>query len=199
MKAFIRIMLLSGLALSGGLGPVLAQPASRPVTAPAEPVKRQPLIDQLFEKLKSAGDAEEARGLERQITRRWGRSGSDTVDLLMTRAQEAARKRDFPLALEVLDRIIVLQPDWAEGWNQRANVFFRMEDHQRAALDVAEALKREPRHFGALAGLGQILKAQGLDKAALQALRAAQAIHPHLNGLKEQIDRLSAANDGRDA
>jgi tetratricopeptide (TPR) repeat protein len=174
--------------------PALASPEAKPEQAP-----RQSTLDKLFERLKSAGDAEEAKGIERQITRRWARSASDTADLLMSRAQEAAKTSNFPLAVELLDRIIVLEPDWAEGWNQRANVFFRMEDHVRAALDVAEALKREPRHFGALAGLAQMLKLQGADRSALKAYRRAYDIHPFLPGIKDQIDKLSPDAEGRDA
>jgi tetratricopeptide (TPR) repeat protein len=183
----------------------VAAPPSAPLTAPAqstdkpEQAPRQSTLDKLFERLKSARDAEEAKGIERQIARRWARSTSDTADLLMSRAQEAARKSNFPLAVELLDRIIVLEPDWAEGWNQRANVFFRMEDHARAVLDVAEALKREPRHFGALAGLAQMLKLQGADKSALKAFRRTYDIHPFLPGIKDQIDKLSPDTEGRDA
>jgi tetratricopeptide (TPR) repeat protein len=159
----------------------------------------QPALDKLFERLKSVKDADEAKGIERQITRNWARSGSDTADLLMSRAQEAAKARNFALSVELLDRVIALQPDWAEGWNQRANVFFRMEDHVRAALDVAETLKREPRHFGALVGLGQMLRAQGAEKSALKAYRRAYELHPFLTGVKAQIDKLSPDAEGRDA
>ncbi len=182
-----------------------ASSPSAPATAPTQSVAspeqapRQSTLDKLFERLKSAKDVEEAKGIERQITRRWARSTSDTADLLMTRAQQAARTSNFPLAVELLDRIIVLEPDWAEGWNQRANVFFRMEDHARAVVDVAEALKREPRHFGALAGLAQMLKLQGADKGALKAYQRAYDIHPFLPGIKDQIDRLKPDAEGRDA
>lgn len=161
------------------------------------PLARQSL-EQLFDRLAAAATPEEGKGIARLIQRRWARSGSDTADLLMSRAQEAIKTGDHPLAIEILDRLIAIEPTWAEGWNQRANVFFLMEDPVRAMLDIGEALKREPRHFGALGGLASILRQQGEEKLALKAYRQAMAIYPQMEGLKEQVDSLSLQFDGRD-
>ena len=156
-------------------------------------------LDRLFERLAAAQTAEEAKGIANLIQRRWARSGSDTADLLMTRAQDALKARELPLAIELLDRVISLEPDWAEGWNQRANALFLQGDPIRSMLDIAETLKREPRHYGAMTGLGTILRQQGDDKRAMVAYRRALAVYPQLEAVKDAVESLKLEVDGRDA
>lgn len=167
---------------------------------PEAPPPRSPVtLDKLFERLAAAKTAEEAKGIANLIQRRWARSGSDTADLLMTRAQDALKARELPLAIELLDRVITLEPDWAEGWNQRANALFLAGDPIRSLLDIAETLKREPRHYGAMMGLGTILRQQGDDKRAMVAYRRALAVYPQLEGVKDAVESLKLEVDGRDA
>lgn len=176
-------------------------PEARP-GAKAAPVRPVPLarqsMDQLFERLAAATSADEAKGIAGLIQRRWARSGSDTADLLMNRAQAALKAREHALAIEILDRLVAIEPNWAESWNQRANAFFLMEDPLRALIDIGETLKREPRHFGALGGLASIMRQQGNEKLALEAYRKAYALYPQMDGLKEQVDGLARKLDGRD-
>ncbi len=177
---------------------------SAPASAPSQPAAAQPQsgpaqVERLFTRLKEAKTPQEAKGVASLITRRWARSGSDTVDLLAQRMKEAAQKNDLNLAMEIADRIVVLAPEWAEGWNQRAILFFRLDDPVRAALDLAETLKREPRHFVAMAGLAAMLQNQGKEKGALRAWREALAVYPLLEGAKEAAERLAPKVDGRDA
>lgn len=169
--------------------------------APEAPAVRSPAatLDRLFERLAAAKSPEEAKGIANLIQRRWARSGSDTADLLMTRAQEAMQAREWPLAIELLDRVITLQPGWAEGWNQRANALLLQGDPIRSMLDIGEALKREPRHFGAMMGLGTILRQQGDDKRAMVAYRRALEIYPLLEPVKDAVESLKIEVDGRDA
>lgn len=168
---------------------------------PEAPPPRSPAatLDRLFERLAAAKTAEEAKGIASLIQRRWARSGSDTADLLMTRAQDALKARELPLAIELLDRVITLEPDWAEGWNQRANALFLQGDPIRSLLDIAETLKREPRHYGAMMGLGTILRQQGDDKRAMVAYRQALAVYPQLEAVKDAVESLKLEVDGRDA
>lgn len=167
---------------------------------PEAPPPRSPVtLDKLFERLAAAKTAEEAKGIANLIQRRWARSGSDTADLLMTRAQDALKARELPLAIELLDRVISLEPDWAEGWNQRANALFLQGDPIRSMLDIAETLKREPRHYGAMTGLGTILRQQGDDKRAMVAYRRALAVYPQLEAVKDAVESLKLEVDGRDA
>jgi tetratricopeptide (TPR) repeat protein len=168
---------------------------------PEAPPPRSPAatLDRLFERLAAAKTSEEAKGIANLIQRRWARSGSDTADLLMTRAQDALKSRELPLAIELLDRVISLEPDWAEGWNQRANALFLQGDPIRSMLDIAETLKREPRHYGAMMGLGTILRQQGDDKRAMVAYRKALEVYPQLEAVKDAVESLKLEVDGRDA
>lgn len=205
---------LVALALAAAAihGPALAQNAApqRPgavapadkddnPAAPASPRSPAATLDRLFERLAAAKSAEEAKGIANLIQRRWARSGSDTADLLMTRAQTALRQKQTEIAIELLDRVISLEPDWAEGWNQRASALFVAGDPIRSMLDIGEALKREPRHYGAMMGLGTILRQQGDDKRAMVAYRRALEIYPQMEAIKNAVDSLKTEVDGRDA
>lgn len=173
--------------------------ADNPVTPQAPQRSPAATLERLFQRLQDATTQEEAEGVARLIQRRWARSGSDTADLLMTRAQQALKDRQNELAIELLDRVISLQPDWAEAWNQRANALYLMGDSIRSMLDIGETLKREPRHYGAMMGLGMILRQQGDDKAAMKAFRKALEIYPQFDAVKKAVDSLKTDVDGRDA
>lgn len=178
------------------------QGAAPQTTAPQGPAgqTQAPLtLDALMERLKAAATPEEAQNLVRQIARRWARSGSDVSELLMTRARQAMGHRQTDLAVELLDRIIALQPEWAEAWHVRGMAFFMLQDDARALADFRETLRREPRHFMALGMTAAALKRQGDDRGALKAFRAVREINPHFQGLKDAIDRLTLDVDGRDA
>ena len=152
----------------------------------------------LLTRLAGAKDESEANGVANLIERRWARSGSDTADLLMSRAEEALKAKEFPLAVELLDRVLTLRPEWAEAWHRRATAFFLLDDPVSAIADIQRVLTREPRHFGAWAGLGHIYVSGGDKKRALEAYRKALAIHPYLAKLREAIERLTPEIDGRD-
>jgi tetratricopeptide (TPR) repeat protein len=153
----------------------------------------------LYEKLKSAATPEEAQALVRQIARRWNRSGSDTSDVLMQRAKQSLASQQGPLAVELLDRVLALNPGWAEAWHVRGMAFFIMQDDFRAIADFREALRREPGHFMALGMAAAALQRQGDEAAALKAFRAVQSLNPHFEGVKGAIEKLSREVDGRDA
>jgi tetratricopeptide (TPR) repeat protein len=154
-------------------------------------VPRAPLdLDGLFAKLKQAPDAESAAVTSRAIQQRWAHSGSDTADLLMQRADVALAGGDGPLAIEILDRLIALDPDWAEAWNRRATVFFLEDDLSRSAADIQEVLAREPRHFGALMGLGGILERIGDEHKALEAYERVLEVYPLLPSAQKAVERL---------
>ena len=155
-------------------------------------------IDFLFEALKAAPDAETAKLIENRIWALWFTSGSDTADLLMTRVKQAMEANDADLALRLLDAIIALNPEYAEAWNRRATLYFTKKDYAHALADISQVLAREPRHFGALTGLGMILQDMGEDKRALEAFRRALEIDPHLQKVPEFVKALSEKIDGRD-
>ncbi|MFL5218809.1 MAG: tetratricopeptide repeat protein [Microvirga sp.] len=195
-----RHAFLLALLLASAPGAALAQAKAadpKPQTEPAKP-RKPATLDELFTRLAAAKDESEANGVANLIERRWARSGSDTADLLMSRAEEALKAKEFPLAVELLDRVLTLRPEWAEAWHRRATAFFLLDDPVSAIADIQRVLTREPRHFGAWAGLGHIYVSGGDKKRALEAYRKALAIHPYLAKLREAIERLTPEIDGRD-
>lgn len=211
MSAFRIGSVFLALALTSAGAMAQATPPQRPgalapsdkmenPSEPPAPAARTPAatLDRLFQRLRDAKSPEEAKGVASLIQRRWARSGSDTADLLMTRAQEALKAKQTELAIELLDRVVSLQPDWAEAWNQRANALYIAGDPIRSMVDIGEALKREPRHYGAMMGLGIILRQQGDDKAAMVAFRKALEVYPEFEAVKKAVDSLRYEVDGRD-
>ncbi len=155
-------------------------------------------LDRLFEALKIAPDAESAKYIEGRIWALWFASGSDTATLLMGRVKTATDARDTDLALKLLNAVIDIKPDFLEAYNRRATLYFMKKDYGPALADIQQVLAREPRHFGALSGLGIILQELGDDKRALEAFRRATAIHPHLERIPDLVKKLSEKVDGRD-
>jgi tetratricopeptide (TPR) repeat protein len=154
-------------------------------------------IDFLFDALKAAPSAEIAKQVENRIWAIWLASGSDTADLLMSRVKAAIEAKDTRLAIQLLGSVIEIRPDYVEAWNRRATLFFAMKDYGRAMADIHEVLNREPRHFGALAGLGMILEEVGEDKQALEAYRKALAINPHMPKIPDHLKALTDKVEGR--
>jgi tetratricopeptide (TPR) repeat protein len=163
------------------------------------PTRADPELDSLFVQLEQAPDAETAAPIEQQIWLRWSDSGSPTVNVLLERAAAAESDGDPELAERFLDQASDLAPEYAEPWNRRANLAYRGENFPGAIAAIQETLKREPRHFGALTGLGLIYEELGQHRAALEAYRAALAIHPNYETAAQGVRRLEPRVDGRDA
>jgi tetratricopeptide (TPR) repeat protein len=155
-------------------------------------------LDTLFDALKIAPDTESAKAIEERIWAVWMVSGSDTCNLLMGRAKAAADDKDYELAIKLLDAVVALKPDFVEGWNRRATIYYLMKDYAHSLADIREVLAREPRHFGALSGLGLILQEIGDDTHALEAYRKALAIDPHLEHVPDAVKTLREKVEGRD-
>jgi tetratricopeptide (TPR) repeat protein len=193
--------------LAGSAAPGLAESVDREPLQPIGPPgalppvqhgERTQNLDRLFEALKVAPDDDSAKYVENRIWAIWLASGSDTANLLMGRAKTAVDHKDYDLAIKLLNATIDIKPDFAEAWNRRATVYYTKKDFSRALADIHEVLAREPRHFGALSGLGIILQELGDDKHALEVFRRALAIHPHLERIPELVNKLSEKLDGRD-
>jgi tetratricopeptide (TPR) repeat protein len=155
-------------------------------------------LDFLFGALKAAPDADSAKQVENRIWALWLASGSDTANLLMTRAKTAIDAKDLDLAIELLDAIIKIKPDYIEAWNRRAIIRYMRKDYAEAMDDIRQVLIREPRHFGAMSGLGMILQEFGDEKHALDVFRRALEINPHLPKIDEMIKSLTEKVEGRD-
>jgi Flp pilus assembly protein TadD len=170
--------------------------AVRPEPRSPEQSRRQKL-DDLFTRLAASTEVAETNGLVLAIDRLQLESGSDTGDYLMTRAIAAIEARNFETSLALLDKIIVLRPDWAEAWNKRATARYLAGDDQGSMTDIAHVLILEPRHFGALSGMGMILERRGFRDEALRAYRRALDVAPRLPSLRAAVERLKAAVDGQ--
>jgi len=118
----------------------------------------------------------------------WGRSGDRDIDLLMARGAEEMRAGRYPDAIGTLTSVIKAKPDFAEGWNRRATVYYLAEEYQKSLADCDEVLKRNPRHFGALSGIGQIYsKLEQYEKALVWFGRALE-VNPNMLGVEINIE-----------
>jgi tetratricopeptide (TPR) repeat protein len=208
----VSILLTSALAtVLITAGPALAQQRAQDKTPPTEQKKlpeapdklprvgadRTRGLDFLFGALKAAPDQASAKHVEGRIWALWTQTSSDTTMLLMTRAKTAIEKKQPDVALKLLDKVVKLRPDYVEGWNRRATIYYLQNDYAKSLSDIREVLAREPRHFGALAGLGMIMQELGDDKRALDAFRKALEINPYLEKLPEMVKSLTEKVEGR--
>lgn len=164
---------------------------------PATPGDRARILEGLYAHLATADSEESAQLVAQSIERIWLHSGSDTVSLLMERAIGAAEEKRLDLALQLLDAVVELAPDFAEGWNRRALVNYMRDDYAVALGDLRRVLALEPNHFKALDGLVQILREMGEKKAALKALQQLLAIHPYWQGGKQALEELAREVEGQ--
>ncbi|QOZ23429.1 tetratricopeptide repeat protein [Bradyrhizobium sp. CCBAU 51753] len=169
-----------------------------PTKLPKVPADRSRGLDFLFGALKAAPDEDSARHVEARIWALWLQTPSDTAALLMTRAKAAIDAQNIDVALKLLDAVIKLRPDYVEAWNRRATLYYLKNDYVRSLEDLQQVLSREPRHFGALAGVGMIMQDLGDEKRALDAFRRALAVDPFLEKVPDMVKQLSEKVEGRD-
>lgn len=144
-------------------------------------------LDRLFGELKREHDPVIAEPIARQIWEEWNSSGSATVDLLMQWTNEAMGDSRMVTALDLVDQIIVLEPDYAEGWNRRATIHFLLGNYAKSMADITHVLELEPRHFGALSGMGAIFLATGNQEAALDAFTRSLNIYPADQNAQQRV------------
>lgn len=169
-----------------------------PIALWAGPVPAQTArLDELFQQLADS-DARSAARIEREIWSEWSKSGSPAMDLLLQRGRDAMEDGDIPAAIEHLTALTDHAPDFAEGWNALATAYFQAGDYGPSIEDIARTLTLNPRHFGALSGLGLIFEELGDDARAIEAYKAALAIHPHLTDVEAAVERLETARAGQE-
>jgi tetratricopeptide (TPR) repeat protein len=194
----LALSALTILSLAGT--PVLAEGTLAQDSAPAP--KEAPVIlspqalhktrlDKLFRQLKRENNENAAEITAGQIWRLWFTSGSATVDLLMQWSVKAVKDRKINVALDFLNQVVALDPKYAEGWNQLATVYYMTGDYAKAMADIDRTLQLEPRHFGALAGLAQIMEATGHKKQALEAYEKVLAIYPMMRSAQTKVEALT--------
>jgi tetratricopeptide (TPR) repeat protein len=176
------------------LGIVIGMPG---VMGPAAADQLDRRLDGLFDQLQTTSSEAEAAAAQQQIWQIWTESDNMQVNRLMSSGMQAMAAQQFAAALETFDRMVRQAPNFAEGWNKRATVHYLMGDYRASVVDIERTLELEPRHFGALSGLGLIYDAIEQPAAALRSFEAAVAINPHLVGTKQRIDTLRKQLEGR--
>lgn len=160
-------------------------------TSDQKPETKEDKLNALFAQLVRERNEAKADRISKQIWRIWFESGSKTVDLLMSSSQAAVEAQQFSVAMDLLDQILVLQPDYAEGWNRRATLHFILKDNAKSLRDIEQTLSLEPRHFGALAGLGGILLSRGERERALEIYLKALEIYPMMRGAQAAVAQIT--------
>jgi tetratricopeptide (TPR) repeat protein len=157
-----------------------------------EGAARAQRLDQLFASLKSAASDTEGEALVAEIWKIWQHSDDAELDAAMQEATALIAHGLGALAMRILDDIVARAPNWPEAWNKRATVLYILGEHDRSLADIDRVLALEPRHFGALAGMGLIRMARGEHREALAAYRRALAINPFLKerlGLIPELEK----------
>ena len=152
--------------------------------------QREELLDRLFGRLKTAKSEQEAKVVEQSIWRLWAHSGKPTDDLLLEQATRSMNARQYRKALDILDAILEHSPDFSEAWNKRATVNYVVGRLDQSLADINKVLSLEPRHFGALSGLGMIRRDKGDELGALEAFREALSINPFMPNVQDAVKEL---------
>ena len=144
-------------------------------------------LDTLFVRLYETNDRVEARNIEGLIWQIWLDSGDKELDKRMRQGIFAMNNRDFETALRAFDAVTNIAPEYAEGWNKRATLYWLMGELEKSIQDIERTLELEPRHFGALSGLGMIRKAQKRPVDAIDAYKQALEIYPTMPNAAAEI------------
>ncbi len=178
------------LALGSGV-PVRGQSADTP--APEKPAVQKAAsgkLDALFDRLQNTRDAAEAQRTEAAIWQIWIEPEDPAAGSIMRLALDAQQRGDLFGAFALFDAIVNLKPDFAEGWNRRATVLYQLGRYEDSRKDAEKTVELEPRHFGALSGLGLIATAKNDDDAALAAFERALSFNPHMAQVRANVEAL---------
>ncbi len=188
-----KFLLLLAISICGLTAPdALRWAAAQTATTPDAPA-RTTQLSTLFDSLAKAEDSESTLAISEKIQALWLTTDSSTADLLMRRALFAMHTQNLDVALNVLDKLVELAPDWAEAWNKRATVRYMLDDETGSMEDITRVLKLEPRHFGALNGAAMIFEQRENKAEALKAYRHVLDIAPQWPQIKAHVEKL--AND----
>jgi len=154
-------------------------------------------LDNLLDRIATTRDAAEAELLAEEIWARFFQSGSASVDLILQRGIDAQAMGDLDLASDFFADVVEFSPEFAEGWNRRAGLEYARGEYGAALEDLGKAIELQPRHFGALAGLGLVLERLGSAEGAYQAYSDALVVHPFLAQAQSGVDRLEKQVKGR--
>lgn len=185
------------LAQTAKPGEKIPQEMLLPKNLPDKIGDKKKLLEDLYKQLRETTGAEDAKVVTSAIERLWLRSGSDTVDLLMARSAKLLEDEKYDVALDILDSIIELAPEYAEGWTRRAAVFFAKKEFGQSLENLRHALAIDPSHYKAIQGLGLLMQELGEKEAALKAFRRLLKVHPHLEEAVQAVKDLSREVEGQ--
>ncbi len=148
-------------------------------------------LDGLFARLKATADSQEAAVIQARIWEVWFESGAADIDRLLAAGNVAMNGRNFEAALARFDAVIARAPELAEGWNRRATLYYLMGEFEASITDIQHTLALEPRHFGALSGLGLVNIRLGQLREAIAAFEAALAVNPHMESARQNIREIN--------
>ena len=188
MNRVLRRMIFLFVALAlNGLG---AGSASADQTDPRLPA--------LFQQLHDTGNLHTARLTELIIWKIWGETGQPALDHLMAVGEAAMEKADFRTAEARFSAVIARKPDFAEGWNRRATLYFLAGDYAASLADIEHVLELEPRHFGAISGLGVVNMALERHAAARDAFERVLSLYPLNVSAQENLKIAKKSLDDRE-
>lgn len=158
---------------------------------PAQSDQSDPRLDDLFQVMANAPSQQISAYAEKQIWRIWLEHADDNIQ---SRLHEGVRAidQDPELALGLLNQLVVDAPDFAEVWNKRATLYYLLGNYEASVADIQRTLALEPRHFGALSGLGLIYMARGEHELALGAFEAVLMLQPKSQVTQDNIRLLDA-------
>jgi len=158
---------------------------------------RKELLGELYKRLSRSEDGESSKVVATAIEKVWLYSGSDTVDLLMSRVGALMDKEEFDVALTILNSVVEIAPDYPEAWNRRAAVFFLQKDYGKSLESLRNVLAIDPSHYKAIQGLGLLMQEMGEKEAALRAYREALKVYPHLDDVRQSEQELAREVEGQ--
>ena len=152
--------------------------------------QNDPRLEEFFAQLHEASDPRAARGIELLIWDLWTSHGDEAVDAMMDEGRAAMAQRDYISALETFEKMVVLAPDYAEGWNKRATIHWLLGDYRSSLDDIDRTLALEPRHFGALSGRGLVYSALEEWDLAIESFEEALVVNPQMTGPRANADAI---------
>lgn len=160
------------------------------VVAPLGADQNAPELPDLFAQLQKAADQSEASRLESLIWQHWLVAPDESSEKLIEQISQAMSGSDLAIALELSSELIESNPEYAEAWNKRATIHYLLGNHSQSVADIRETVALEPRHFGAISGLGLIFLNDSNFTAALEAFEQVLLISPASASARRSVDRL---------
>ncbi len=154
---------------------------------PVQSDQNNPELDSLFARLHTTRDVVEVAEITRKIWGNWYQSDDPQITKLMKRGESSMRRARYDEAIKYFSEVIDIAPEFAEGWNRRATVYYMIGEFDLSTDDVNKTLGLEPRHFGALSGQGLIYMHKQNRQLALEYMERALAENPHMTGVKNNI------------